>query len=107
MSETMESLCFEELYDAKRDGKIELAEYLEGIVAHYRGVRHDADADAEEQRPWIPRGFESEVRDTVLDKGFKPLGDEGKYHAVSYTKQAETHIALDLNTILTTPHMLL
>jgi hypothetical protein len=46
-------------------------------VAHYGGLRHEADAEG--QRPYIPAHFEDEVRSLVLGENFQPLDDYGKY----------------------------
>ena len=70
------SLCFKEAQNAYNCGQIELEEYITHIVAHYRGMRHEE--DAESRRPHLPRGFEVEVRKVVLDEDFQPLDDESK-----------------------------
>jgi hypothetical protein len=58
-------------------GVIELEEFLRHIVAHYGGLRHEADAEG--QRPYIPSLFENEVRSLVLAENFQPLDKDGKY----------------------------
>lgn len=70
------SLCFREAYDARVSGKVKLEEFLNHIVAHYKGLRHQE--DAEDKRPYLPVGFEDEVRKLVLGGDFQPLDDESK-----------------------------
>jgi hypothetical protein len=69
------SLCFNELYDARKSGAIELEAFLTHIVAHYGGLRHDEDTEG--KRPFIYRSFETEVRNLVLSENFRPLDDNG------------------------------
>jgi hypothetical protein len=71
------SFCFKEAYDARISGDIGLEELLRHIVAHYGGLRHPADAVG--QRPYIPAGFEKQVRELVLSEDLKPLDDDSKY----------------------------
>lgn len=71
------SLCFKEARDARISGSIELEEFLSHIMAHYGGLRHQADAEG--QRPYIPAGFENEVRNLVLSENIQPLDDDSKY----------------------------
>ncbi|KAF2031433.1 hypothetical protein EK21DRAFT_34909, partial [Setomelanomma holmii] len=68
------SLCFKEARDARISGEIKLEEFLRHIVAHYGGLRHQADAEG--QRPYIPAGFETEVRDKVLSEKTQSLDDD-------------------------------
>jgi hypothetical protein len=70
------SLCFKEARDAREKGVIELEEYLRHIVAHYRGLRHETDAEG--QRPWFPTSFEDEVRKAVLSENCQPLDEDGE-----------------------------
>jgi hypothetical protein len=70
------SFCFEEARNARLRGDIELEEFLRHIVAHYGGSRHQVDAEG--QRPYIPEGFESVVRDLVLSDDYQPLDDKSK-----------------------------
>ncbi|KAH8728382.1 hypothetical protein GQ44DRAFT_575050, partial [Phaeosphaeriaceae sp. PMI808] len=67
------SLCFKEAHDARKSGEIELEEFLRHIVAHYGGLRHQADAEG--QRPYLPALFEEEVRNVVLSENIQPLDD--------------------------------
>ncbi|KAF1842948.1 uncharacterized protein K460DRAFT_396379 [Cucurbitaria berberidis CBS 394.84] len=69
-----DSLCFREAYDARLSGRIELEESLIHTVAHYGGLRHQTDAEG--QRPYIPAGFENEVRKLVLSQNFQPLDED-------------------------------
>ncbi|KAF1839131.1 hypothetical protein BDW02DRAFT_564114 [Decorospora gaudefroyi] len=68
------SLCFEEARNARISGGIQLEECLRHIVAHYGGLRHEADAEG--QRPYIPSGFEDEVRNLLLSEDIQPLDDD-------------------------------
>jgi hypothetical protein len=70
---SVNSLCFKEARDARISGEIELEEFLRHIVAHYGGLKHQADVEG--QRPHIPAGFEKEVRNLVLSENFQPLDD--------------------------------
>lgn len=70
------SMCFEELYYAKKEGQIGLEDYMQQLVAHYGGLRHEADEDG--KRPYFPPGFEEEVRDVVLHPEFQPLNKDRK-----------------------------
>ena len=38
------SLCFQDAFSALRSGKIEEAEYIHHLLAHFRGIRHSSDA---------------------------------------------------------------
>jgi hypothetical protein len=69
-------ICFREAYDLRRKEEIDLEGYLTHIVAHYKGVKHAADAEG--KRPWLPSGFEDEVREFVLGEEYQPLDDAGK-----------------------------
>jgi hypothetical protein len=68
--------CFKEALDARLNGEIALEECLRHVVAHYKGMIPTA--DAADKGPWIPEGFECEVRDLVLDKNYQPLTDDSK-----------------------------
>jgi hypothetical protein len=70
------SLCFKEALDARAKGMIELEEFLHHIVNHYRGEKHEADAEG--QRPWLYAGFTDEVRTCVLSENYQPLDDDSK-----------------------------
>jgi hypothetical protein len=45
-----------------------LEECLRHVVAHYKGMIPTA--DAADEGPWIPEGFEREVRDFVLSENY-------------------------------------
>lgn len=68
--------CFKEARNAWKAGAIELDEFLRHIVAHYGGLRHEADVEG--QRPYLSASFEDEVRKLVLNEKFLPLNDDGK-----------------------------
>jgi hypothetical protein len=70
------SLCFKETQDARMAGRIELEEFLRHTIAHYGGLRHETDVEG--QRPYLPSGFEREVRDILLDGDLQPLDDESE-----------------------------
>ncbi|KAH7070747.1 hypothetical protein BKA63DRAFT_420706, partial [Paraphoma chrysanthemicola] len=73
-SMSADSLCFKDAYEARINGKAKLEELLRHIVAHYGGLRHETDAEG--QRPYFRRGFETEVRDLVLSNNVQPLDDD-------------------------------
>lgn len=76
------SICFREAYDLRKEGRIQLEEYLKRIVAHYEGHRHETDAEG--NRPFLYAGFEDEVRQIVLGTDFQPLDEDGECAASSY-----------------------
>jgi hypothetical protein len=76
MASSTRSLCFREVYDLRRKGDIGLEEYLTHIVAHYKGVKHEADNEG--KKSWLPSGFEDEVREFVLAENNRLLNDAGK-----------------------------
>ncbi|KAF1976751.1 hypothetical protein BU23DRAFT_430531, partial [Bimuria novae-zelandiae CBS 107.79] len=73
MAMSVSSLCFQEAYDARASGRIDLDAYLTHIVAHYRGLRHESDEEA--KRRWLPSGFDDEVRDILLSEDYQPFDD--------------------------------
>ena len=70
------SLCFKEAYDARISGRLNLEDFLNYILAHYKGLRHQEDTEG--KRPYISVSFEYEVRNLVLREDFEPLDDESK-----------------------------
>jgi hypothetical protein len=84
MQSSVKSLCFREVYDLRRKGNIGLEEYLTNIVAHYKGVQHATDGEG--KRPWLPSGFEDEVREFVLGEDYRPLNDAGKLTKVTHSE---------------------
>lgn len=77
------SLCFKEAQDARKSGEIGLEEFLKNVVAHYGGLRHQADTEG--QRAYILKGFEYEVREVVLSEDFRPLDEDGESQPTVYS----------------------
>lgn len=70
------SLCFKEAREARLSDRIKQDEHVAHVVAHYGGVRHEADAEG--KRPYMGMCFEDAVRDLVLGENFQSLGEDGK-----------------------------
>lgn len=67
-----QSLCFRDAANAKRDGRISLENYLQHILSHYNGVRHESDVPG--QDVWLGSDhFAISVRNSVIRDGFVPL----------------------------------
>jgi len=73
------SLCFQDAFVAKRSFTITEAEYIDHLIAHFRGVRHpqDSDRDAISVKKWDP--FGASIREMALRTNYEPLQDTAPY----------------------------
>ena len=67
------SLCFRDAFVSKQSGTITEEEYLDHLIAHFRGVRHPQDSDKEDviTAKWDP--FGASIKEMALRTDYEPL----------------------------------